>query len=234
MQYRKRKYLGLTVMQLIVLACLGLTTFGVIGIAARIILGKSMPLDTIAVQPTSMPISTRTPLSTRTPIPPTPTFTATTYESLIPNGWIQQKYENVEFWVPVDFEKDPSSEDLVGLANKIPGTKSIPASVSLSNEIGIKTDLDTFVQEGVKQFTRDVTYLESKKFEIGIYEVKRLKLEVIVSNIPLENVLYFIKDGDTVWIISGFSHLEDFHDWLPIFDQIARTFRITPGSEFHP
>jgi hypothetical protein len=236
MQNRKRRYLGMTLTQLIVVACLGFTALGVMGIAGKMFLGNPMNFNIMPGQPTQqtqvnstpLPTWTESPTITFTPILPKPTFTATTYESLIPEGWKQQKYKNIEFWAPADFESHPSSGDLIELASKKTGKDGIPANVSLTNEVGIKTDLDTFVKDGIDQFTREVTYLERKDFGIGIYEAKRLKLEVIVSNTPMESVVYFIKVDDTVWIITCFSHLEDFHDWLPIFDKIAHTFRITP------
>jgi hypothetical protein len=234
MQNKKNRYFGMSVTQLIVLACMGIVLLGVLGFGAKLVLDNvtalaAPPDQSIQeVRAPAIPSPTHTAFPSRTPILPTPTFTATTYASLIPEGWNQQKYEKVEFWVPADFEKNSKSEDLIGLANKQPGTHAIHANVSLSKDTGILTDLDGYVQQGVKQFTQEVTYLEKKDFEIGTYEARRLRMEVIISNVPIEEAIYFIKDGDTVWIISGFSEITDFHDWLPIFDKIARTFRITP------
>jgi hypothetical protein len=47
-------------------------------------------------------------------------------------------------------------------------------------------------------------------------------------NIPMGEVIYFIKDGGNIWILSCVSHYDEFSKWLPIFDQIAHTFRVNP------
>ena len=224
----------MTITQLIVLACLGLTTIGIIGFAARMILGSTKPLDVLEVRPTqddqgtSIPLPTRTPFPTRTPLLPTPTFTATTYESLIPDGWKQLTYAKVELWVPADFESNSSSNTLIDVVNKSPDTSGFKININLTNEVVTVNDLDTYVQEGLTQLPHDVTYLERKKYAIGTYEAMRLKVQVIVMNMSVEEAIYLIKDGDTIWLITCASHFDEFHDWLPIFDQIARTFRISP------
>ena len=234
MQAKQRRILGMTVAQLIVVGCLGLTTLGLMGFAASTILGGTLLLSAPMVQVnqvnqiSSAPqvsLETWTPLPSRTPEPPTPTFTATTYASLIPEGWVQHKYSNLEFWAPAELEKNPSSTDPVNLLSKKVGPTGYPVNLALTKD-STTGDLDSFIKQGLTTFNRDAIYLERKKFEIGSYEAIRLKVEVILGDLPVEEVLYFIKDGETVWILTMGTHINDFHDWLPVFDQIARTFRI--------
>ena len=98
-----RKYLGMTVRQLgilaglVVLACL---IFGVTGsLALRRGLGlfSRAPQSTPVIQPsaTSVILPTITPTETVTPIP---------YEQLIPFGWTQHQTQLMEIWMPPDFK----------------------------------------------------------------------------------------------------------------------------------
>jgi len=124
MQNKRRRYFGMTCMQVIVLTVLGLLALGGIGFAARLNLANEAPSAVAQVPPTqeiaatSVPLLTSTPLPSSTPVLPTPTFTATTYASLIPEGWNQYKYDRVEMWMPADFIKKSSKDALVYVENK--------------------------------------------------------------------------------------------------------------------
>ena len=187
----------------------------------------SLPTDT--PMPTSKPVLlTLTFTATSKPVLPTPTFTATTTASLIPAGWTQYKYQTVEMWMPVDFIKKSSKDAVVYAENKNEKGNGFVVSVGLTKDTPAVTTLDDYIRDGLKHFTPETTFLEKKKFEIGTYEAVRLKMQVIIMNVPMGEAIYFIKDGGNVWIISGLSHYDEFHTWLPIFDQIARTFHINP------
>lgn len=232
MHNNQQRYLGMTVTQLIVLACLGLITIGIMGFAAIMILGKMTSLNGITNPPTqenqaaSSPLPTRTPFSSPTPILPSLTFTATTYESLIPGEWKQAKYEKVELWMPAEFVQKSDGGYLLYAENGNENGNGFIVSVNLTNEKTTLSNLDDFVQEGLTQFTPQMTFLEKKNFQIGTYEALRLKVQMIFNSVPMGEAIYFIKDGDTVWILSGLSHYDEFRNWILIFDKIARTFRI--------
>ena len=232
MQNKNRRGPGMTAGQLIVLTLMGLITLGLMGFAANLVLrngllfGASLAQSTLVVPAAFTPLATGTPLPTRTPILPTPTFTATTYESLIPKGWLQYKYEQVEMWMPPELEKKSSTDTLIYVENKAGDDNGYKINLSLTKDKLTTADLDEFIKQGLGDITPDTTILERKKFAIGTYDARRLKTEVIINNIPVMGVIYFIKDGDTVWIIAGISHFDEFGKWLPIFDQVARTFRI--------
>ena len=234
MQNKPRRYLGMTCTQVIVLTVLGLLALGGMGFAAKLILGNQVPSTIAQVPPTqegaatSIPLPTDTPLPSSTPVLPTPTFTATTYASLIPEGWNQYKYDMVEMWMPADFIKKSSKDALVYAENKNESGNGFIVSVGLTRDTPAETDLDDYIQKGLVQFTPDTTFLEKKKFQVGSYEAIRLKMQAIINNIPMGEAIYFIKDGGNIWIVGAISHYDEFHKWLPIFDQIVRTFRINP------
>ncbi|HVM71868.1 MAG TPA: hypothetical protein VMT91_08920 [Anaerolineales bacterium] len=233
MQNRQRRYLGMTCGQIIVLVCLGLVALGGIGFVIKL-MGNEMAGSTVPAQPslvepaTLAPVPTETPLPSSTPVIPTLTFTATTYKSLIPDGWIQNKYNKVEVWTPADFSKKTSKTFLLYWENKNASANNITVSIGLNKDTPTVADLDDYIQAGLKQFTPETTFLEKKPFSIGTYEAKRVKLQVIISNITAGEAIYFIKDGGTIWTIEALSTYDEFHDWLLTFDKIARTFRINP------
>jgi hypothetical protein len=234
MQNKPRRYFGMTCMQAIVLTVLGLLALGGMGFAAKLILGNGLPVGTAQVPPTQVavvnfvPLPTSTSLPSSTPVLPTQTFTATTYASLIPEGWNQYKYDKVEMWMPADFVKKSSKDALVYAENKNESGNGFIVSVGLTKDTPAETDLDDYIQKGLVQFTPETTFLEKKKFQVGSYEAIRLKMQAIINNIPMGEAIYFIKDGGNIWIVGTISHYDEFHKWLPIFDQIVRTFRINP------
>ena len=234
MENRKRRYWGMSCMQLIVLDCVGLVALGGIGFAAWLILRGVNPITVAPVEPTqvapstALPIPSSTPLPSSTPDLPTPTFTATTYESLIPEGWNQYKYNKVEMWMPADFVKKSFKDTLIYAENKNESGNGFVVSVGLTKDIPAVATLDEYIRNGLKNFTPETTFLEKKTFKIGSYEAVRLKMQVIISNVPMGEAVYFIKDGGTIWILADISHYTEFSTWLKIFDQIAKTFRINP------
>lgn len=131
-------------------------------------------------------------------------------------------------WMPADFEKKSSKDDLIYVETKNSSGNGFSVSISLTKDTQTGTDLDDYIRDGIKQFTPDMTFLEKKKFEIGSYEVERVKVQAIILNVPMGQALYFIKDGSTIWIVDGISHYDEFNKWIKTFDQIAHTFRINP------
>jgi hypothetical protein len=230
----KKRYLGMTVVQVFVLTCLGLTTIGVIGLTGWMVMRNNPPAAPLPTQislqdqETAMSLPSRTPFPTYTLPVPTPTFAPTTYESLIPEGWKQYKYAKVELWMPANFVKKSSSGDLVYAENKNVNGNGFIVSIGLTKDTTALTDLDDYIQEGLQKISSETTFLEKKKIQIGTYEAARVKMEVIISSVPAGVAVYFIQDGGTIWTLTCISHYDEFRDWVPIFDQIARTFRINP------
>jgi hypothetical protein len=227
----KTRYLGMTVTQLLVLSCLGLTTIGVMGLTGWMVLRNNATAAVLPTQQnleTSVSLPTRTPFPTYTVPPPTPTFAPTTYESLIPEGWKQYKYAKVELWMPADFVTKSSSDDLVYAENKNVNGNGFTVSVGLTKDATVLTDLDDYIQEGLQRISSETTFLEKKKIQIGTYEAARVKMQVIISSVPAGVAVYFVQDGGNIWTLTCISHYDEFRDWVPIFDQIAGTFRINP------
>ncbi|HTX89982.1 MAG TPA: hypothetical protein VMC09_02100 [Anaerolineales bacterium] len=223
----------MTGMQLFVLGCMGLVIIGLMGFGGWLILGNNaLPADLAPAGPTqapvqaSAPLPSETPPPTRTPILPTFTLAPTTYESMIPEGWNQFTYKNVEIWVPAEFVKDSSGDKLIDLVTSKTAGKGFKTTIYLDKDEGVTTDLDSYVRDGLGHFTAEVTFLEKKDFQIGNYEVRRIKSQVIILGVSVGVMDYLIKDGSTVWDLACMSYYDELHDWQPVFDQVAQTFRI--------
>jgi hypothetical protein len=233
MTERRKRILGMTGGQLIVLVCLGLTAIGVMGLVGKFVLAGSPQLpalaiqSTQAVQPVSSPESTQTRQPTWTPVPPSPTFTATSYESLIPEGWKQHEYGDIEIWLPEEFANGKAEEALLALERNKGSGNDFNVGVYLYKDEGVTSDVDDYIRAGLGHFASDTTFLEKKAFQIGTFDVRRVKYQYFYLGIPIGMVDYLIKDGSTVWVISCRAYYSELADWLPIFDQIAHTFRIS-------
>ena len=103
---RTKRYLGMTVVQLVILGCLALVACGTVAgglmFASSSTSGGGISLFPSPV-PSSTPQPTSTPFLTETPAP-TPTETQIPYEELIPSGWNQYATTNIELWLPPQFE----------------------------------------------------------------------------------------------------------------------------------
>ena len=104
---RSRRILGMTVAQLLILACMGCALVGTLGTGAWMMAsanGISLAWPTRVVPPTASPSPTPLPTFTVTPLPTlTPTATPIPYTAYVPAGWRQYKSEKVEVWLPDTF-----------------------------------------------------------------------------------------------------------------------------------
>src|SRR5687768_4591089 len=98
---QRRKFLGMKVTQLGILASLAGVACLLFGLTGWLVLGGGL---SVARPPTPTPVIVSTP--TRSVLPTltlTPTPTSIPYEQLIPSGWVQFKTGLIEIWLPSDF-----------------------------------------------------------------------------------------------------------------------------------
>ncbi len=236
-QNRKR-YWGMTMNQVVMLGAFGVLTFGLLAGMGWMIWNASQSgpaaLSPVSVVPPTTDLLPQ-PSMTEAFIPqiPSPTATSPSYESLIPEGWIQITSGKAEFWVPASFMKQDPGEDLLSLVEKSTVNQDVKTEISLSKESVPGMDLDTYVDENLDNFPdfslyMNTTILEKKDFKDEAYEIKRIRVEYILLNVPVEHAYYIVKDGDTFWAITCATYLKDFMTWLSDFDKVARTFRVNP------
>ena len=252
---KSKRYLGMTVAQLGILGCLFAIACGTIAGGGLFISGSASgggfsllpsPVPTSTPQPTPTIFLTETPSLT-------PTATIIPYEELIPPGWNQYTTENIELWVPPQFEpvdiekelqdtiklyRDLGEEDLASELEDNPpaivfwfrvsgpGNSLYPANISAEPMLLTTGNLDDFLDHKYTDEPQQFYIVSRGEFQVGNYQARRVLLEGNLNNVYLGLAQYAIYDGTNVWIINCVSHFNEFYGWQPEFDKIARTFRL--------
>ena len=222
-----RKYLGMTLQQIGILGGLALIVLillcaisllflrrGTNGLFARA--PQSTP--TIPATATMIVIPTSTPTETPTPVP---------YEQLIPTGWKQFKTKLVEIWLPPEFKnakKNPDEE--LAASNPISKTTLTNVRVNVGYEPLTGDSIDAYLDDKLSKFDSSMRLVERRKVFLNSTEAIRMVIEGHVKTWDVNELVYIIPDGDTVWSVVYFAEINDFYEMLPTFEQSAKTFRI--------
>jgi hypothetical protein len=230
-----RKYYGMTVQQVGVLA--GLAGFACLlfGVTGWLALRGGLGLFSRSSEPTptAQPTSTRliaptvTPTETPTPIP---------YEQLIPLGWTQHKTALIELWLPSDFKNAApgvvsgvsGNSVFLNLALVSSSSKSAyPASVSVSYEPLTSDTLKDFLDVKLSNIPLEINMVENRRVSINSTEAVRLMFEGHTSNnLDVNDLLFVFQDGGTVWYVKYSAEITEFYETLPVFEESVKTFRI--------
>jgi hypothetical protein len=85
--------------------------------------------------------------------------------------------------------------------------------------------LAEYVEAQMAEFPPSIRVMERRAYSLSVYPAERLWLENSLSNTTLGMVMYVVRAQDNAWIITCYTHFNEFYARLPIFDQIASTFR---------
>jgi len=55
-----------------------------------------------------------------------------------------------------------------------------------------------------------------------------LVLEFAISGVVCKEVMYAVKNGNTMWLVTYATGVEEFEERLPVFEQSALTFKVQP------
>jgi hypothetical protein len=230
---RNKKYFGMTVTQLGILAGLaGLVflLFCIVGwlVIARGFRGAQTIPPTIIVPPTVtlMVPPTQTSMPASTPVP---------YETLIPSGWVQYKSPLYEIWLPTGY-KDATADTLVtGLGN------SPIVDLSLRGTYTAKSPNRIYVTVAYEPMKGDSfdKFLNERLLALGpvVSERSRVDLNTIPAvrlvftgrkgnNTDINELTYVVLDGTTVWYVQYTAELTEFYNLLTTFEASAKTFRM--------
>lgn len=94
----------------------------------------------------------------------------------------------------------------------------VPSSVS-SNDV-----MDMTIQNLPPSFQ----LIDSKMVSLDHYEAGQLTVKLLINGNEVKTIQYYIKDGDTVWVITYGSGIEEFEKELPVFQKSIRTFKVLP------
>jgi hypothetical protein len=252
---RAKRYFGMTIVQLLILACLAFVVCGTLA-GGFVFVSGSTGGGEFSIFPSAVPSSTPkptfTPYLTETPTL-VPTATLIPYEELIPSGWDQYTTATIELWVPpqfqpvdveqerqarIEFYKDLGYEDVARSLEENPsayvfwfeqaepGTSLYTANIIVEPMLMTAGSLDEFLDQEYDTEPQEFIVVNRQEFKVGNYEARRVLMEANLSNVYIGAAQYAIFDGVNVWIINCGSNFNDFYTWLPEFDKVARTFRL--------
>lgn len=224
---QNKKILGMTSSQVGILIALGALACLLFAVAGWFLFGGSIQLPfsraadstpTPRWTPTVYVLPTLTPTITPTPIP---------YEQLIPNGWKQFKTELIEIWLPPSFkaaDKEPNEELSLSALNSDSSLYRMRASISYEPLTG--DSLDEYLDTGLSKVDPQARLVERRKVSLNSTEAVRMMFEVRVETVDVNELIYVIQDGGTVWFIMYVAQINEFYEMLPLFEQSAKTFRM--------
>jgi hypothetical protein len=229
-----RKYLGMTLRQAGILAGLAVAACILLSVAFRLALRTGMNM--LSGPPESTPVmgSTSTPFLLPT-LSPTATLTPVPYEALVPEGWDQHKTALIELWMPSDF-KNAAPGIVSGVAGNTvildmalvatSGKSSYPRSVSVSYEPLTSNSLDEFLEIKLSNIPSESNLAVHQKVTINSIEATRLMFESQSGSLYLNDLLFVIQDGATVWYVKYSAEISEFYEMLPVIEESIKTFRM--------
>jgi hypothetical protein len=229
-----RKYLGMTVRQLGILAGLAVVACLIFGVTGSLALRRGPGLFSRAPQPTLVVQPSAT-IAIPPTITPTATITPIPYEHLIPYGWTQHQTQLMEIWTPPDFKNaapgvvSAVAGDAVflnlGLVSSL-GKSSYPISMSVSYEPLTANTLEEFLKVKLSNIPMDINMVENRKVSINAKDAIRLMFEGKRDNLDVNDLLFVFQDGGTVWYVKYSAEIKEFYEQLPNFEESVKTFRV--------
>lgn len=248
---RKKRYLGMTVPQWLVLGVLGLL------ICCTVVGGfwwlNSMVTSAYTVP--NLPVVDVTPLPTSTPLPtetivPTPSATPISYESLIPAGWKlfpSDAAPGMETWLPSSYvpqtEQDkktaipilPGTEDealrtVLLLKDTTPSPYLILTTLEVVTRPVLGGTLDQMIDDqfGVLMRTSHLLERDIFDFQTNANPARRLIFDVNTNGVEVGLAIYVVQVGNNLYYLGFATPFNELYTRLPGFDQIAQTFRFVP------
>lgn len=231
-----RKYFGMTVTQLGILAGMAALALLLFCIVGWMILGRmrgaassQVPTEAPTLQPT--PTLILTPTLTTTPAP-----TPLPYESLIPAGWAQHRTALHEIWMPPGYKTAKTVDVLVtGLGG------SPIVDLILRGSVSAKSPNRIFVTVSYEPMTADTfdDFVTARLTNLGLAPSERSKVSLNTvpavrlvftgrkgNNTDINELTYVILDGTTIWYVQYTAQINDFYNLLADFESSAKTFRV--------
>jgi len=173
-------------------------------------------------------------------------------------GWTKFEGGGVELWLPESFvggdlSKDvgviadmlrrfaPDSEQIAQMIEQNPSMYALWAFDSEVGELGFLTNMavtteqvlsavtmDVYMDAALAQFPDWLQVLDRDIVPLGDHQAGRLVLEFSMAGVEGKEVMYAIKDDNTMWVITFATGKEEFEERLPVFEQSALTFKIQP------
>jgi hypothetical protein len=230
-----KKYFGMTVTQLGILAGLAVLVLLLFCIVGWLVLGK-MRGGGFASVPTAAPTTQPTPTLMPTPaVTFTPAPTAVPYESLIPAGWAQYRTALYEIWMLPGYKTTTTTSVLVtGLGGSpivdmsLRGATSSKAANKIYMTVSYEPmNADTFDNFIMQRLTSlGLAPSERSKVTLNTVPAVRIVFSGRKGNTDINELTYVILDGTTIWYIQYTAEINDYYNMVGNFESSAKTFRL--------
>ncbi len=88
--------------------------------------------------------------------------------------------------------------------------------------------LDMYVDAVRKQLPSAFTVTAQEEVQLGDYAAVRLVVDMDMNGLRVNELMYILKHGNTIWGITYATGISEFQERLPIFEQSAETFTLLP------
>jgi hypothetical protein len=247
----KRRYLGMTVNQLLILAGLVMMIccvfVGGYAFLQYLVTTKYAPADPgLVTLPTPLPSATPGPTE---PPTQTPTPTAIPYESLIPQGWKQftsADAPGMEFWLPSGYkvltgkDKDKNSPvplygpnvDEMKAVMVMADTQSSTLLLHTNAFVTLLPMRGSTLNEAVDivfgQLLRTGQLIERKDFPLLGFAAQKLTIDLNANGVDAALVVYIFQRDQELWQFGFLTPYNELFDRNADFDLAAGTFRLLP------
>lgn len=170
-------------------------------------------------------------------------------------GWEKFTAQGIEIWFPETFEGGDLQNDLDVIVEKLkalgPEFEAIANAIEANpstfvlwvfnsklgdtgylTNVNITTEkifssmtLDTYIEAFSKQIPSSMEITDQQKVMLNQYEAARLVVEMDVNGLIAKELVYVIKDKNTIWAITYATSAAEYDTLLPIFEQSALTFK---------
>ena len=227
-----KKYFGMTVAQLGILAGLAVLAFLLFCIVGWLFIRRGLRAAS-PLLPAPSPFATATlvilPTQTGTTAPaPQP------YETLIPAGWVQYTSSLYEIWLPAGYKIADAEHLVTGLGSEpiidlsLNGTYTSKSPnkiyVTVAYEPMTANSFDEFLNQRLSALGPLVS--ERSKVELNTVPAVRLVFTGREGNTDINELTYVVLDGTTVWYVQYTAVLTEFYNLLTTFEASAKTFRM--------
>lgn len=109
------------------------------------------------------------------------------------------------------------------------GSSGFLTNMNLGHEEVVSAvTLDMYIQAIEQQLPSSFAITDQQKVQIGPDEAIRLEVEMNKSGITAKQLMYVIKNNNTIYNITYSTGLDEFADRVASFEQSANTFTIQP------
>lgn len=99
----------------------------------------------------------------------------------------------------------------------------MPKNVTKERVLSAMT-IDTYLDAAVSQLPNQWHVVEQEIVSLNRYEAGRLVIEVTYAGVSAKQLIYIIKDNNTIWSITFSTSADEYDLRLPAFEQSIRTF----------